>query len=67
VPAASVNDTAPPAPAGKAPLDFVCEEDVRTAIRGGQKLVVSERAIITPAARELAEAHRVLTVAPWRG
>ena len=67
VPAASVNDTAPPAPAAKAPLDFVCEEDVRTAIRGGQKLVVSERAIITPAARELAEAHRVLTVAPWRG
>jgi acetaldehyde dehydrogenase (acetylating) len=45
------------------PLDFVCEEDVRLAIKGGRKLVVSERAIITPAARELAEAHRVLTVA----
>jgi acetaldehyde dehydrogenase (acetylating) len=49
------------------PLDFVCEEDVRVAIQGGRKLVVSERAIITPAARELAETHRVLTVAPWRG
>jgi len=49
------------------PLEFVCEEDVRSAIRQGHQLVVSERAIITPAARELAEAHRVLTVAPWRG
>jgi acetaldehyde dehydrogenase (acetylating) len=49
------------------PLEFVCEEDVRSAIRQGHQLVVSERAIITPAARELAEAHRVLKVAPWRG
>ncbi len=46
------------------PLTFVCEEDVRLAIQRGQKLVVAERAIVTPAARELAEAHRVLTVAP---
>jgi acetaldehyde dehydrogenase (acetylating) len=50
-----------------APLDFVCEDDVRSAIRAGRKLVVSERAIVTPAARELAEAHKVLAVAPWRG
>jgi len=28
---------------------------------------VSERAIVTPAARDLAEAHRVFTMAPWRG
>jgi len=48
------------------PLTFVCEEDVRLAIRKGQKLVVAERAIITPAARELGEAHQVLTMAPWR-
>jgi hypothetical protein len=53
--------------ASTAPLDFVCEEDVRAAINGGRKLVVSERAIITPAARDLAEEHRVFTVAPWRG
>jgi acetaldehyde dehydrogenase (acetylating) len=50
-----------------APLDFVCEEDVRAAINAGRQLVVSERAIITPAARDLADAHRVFTVAPWRG
>jgi hypothetical protein len=37
----------------------VCEEDVRLAIRDGRTLVVSERAIITPSARELGEAHRV--------
>ena len=57
----------PPAhEAPQAPLDFVCEEDVRLAIRAGRKLVVSERAIVTPAARDLAEEHRVLTLAPWR-
>jgi hypothetical protein len=50
-----------------APLDFVCEEDVRLAIRSGTKLVVSERAIITPAARDLGEAQRVFSIAPWRG
>ena len=40
----------------QAPLDFVCEEDVRLAIQAGRKLVVSERAIVTPAARDLGEA-----------
>ena len=59
---------APAAPsATPAPLDFVCEDDVRSAIQAGRKIVVSEKAIVTPAARELAEAHRVLTIAPWRG
>jgi acetaldehyde dehydrogenase (acetylating) len=67
-PSASVpgSTPAPPGPATvEAPLDFVCEDDVRLAIRSGRKLTVSERAIVTPAARELAEAHRVLTIAPW--
>ena len=50
---------------GDAPLDFVCEEDVRLAILAGRKIVVSERAIVTPSARDLAEEHRVLTPAPW--
>jgi len=49
------------------PLDFVSEDDVRTALKAGKKLVVAERAIITPAARDLGEQHRVFTVAPWRG
>jgi acetaldehyde dehydrogenase (acetylating) len=52
---------------GQTPLDFVCEEDVRLAIKAGRKLILSERAIVTPAARDLGEQHRVFTVAPWRG
>jgi hypothetical protein len=51
----------------QAPLEFVCEEDVRLAIQTGRKLVVAERAIVTPAARDLAEEHHIFTVAPWRG
>jgi acetaldehyde dehydrogenase (acetylating) len=49
------------------PLEFVCEEDVRLALRAGRTLLVSERAIITPSARELGEAQRVFTIAPYRG
>jgi acetaldehyde dehydrogenase (acetylating) len=49
------------------PLEFVCEEDVRLAIKAGKKLVVAERAIVTPAARDLGEQHKVFSVAPWRG
>jgi acetaldehyde dehydrogenase (acetylating) len=45
------------------PLDFVCEEDVRLALRTGRTLLVSERAIVTPAARDLGEEHRVFTIA----
>ena len=48
------------------PLEFVCEDDVRQAIQAGRKLVISERAIVTPSARDLAEEHRVLTFASWR-
>ena len=53
--------------ASQPPLDFVCEEDVRLALLAGRTLLVSERAIITPSARELGDARRVFTVAPWRG
>ncbi len=52
---------------GQPPLDFVCEEDVRQALKAGRKIVVSERAIVTPAARDLGEQHRIFSVAPWRG
>jgi len=57
--------TSPPeaSPPNQAPLEFVCEEDVRLALRAGRKLVVAERAIVTPAARELGEEHRVFA---WR-
>jgi hypothetical protein len=29
--------------------------------------MISERAIVTPAARDLGDQHRVFTTAPWRG
>ena len=49
------------------PLEFVCEEDVRRAILAGRKLVVSERAIVTPSARDLGDQHHVFAAAPSRG
>jgi acetaldehyde dehydrogenase (acetylating) len=55
----------PAQPALPAPevLDFVCEEDVRRALKAGQTLLVSERAIVTPSARDLGEPHRIFRVA----
>src|SRR4051812_5757746 len=68
VPSTSTRDQAPsPSSASEPPLDFVCEDDVRTALRTGRKLVISERAIVTPSARELGDANRVFTIAPFRG
>ena len=67
----SVSRPAPaPAPAEKAatvskPLDFVCEDDVRQAMRQGRKLVIGERTIVTPAARDLAEEHHLFVTADW--
>jgi len=46
-------------------VDFVCEEDVRQALRLSRKIMVGERTIVTPAARDLAEAHRVFVTAGW--
>ncbi|HXH25946.1 MAG TPA: hypothetical protein VNI78_11890, partial [Vicinamibacterales bacterium] len=69
-PAASASATPPPqlsdgSPAQEAPLDFICEDDVRAAIRAGKKLVVGEKTIVTPAARDLGEAQRVFVHAGW--
>jgi len=54
-------------PRSDQPMDFVCEDDVRQAIQAGRKLTISERAIVTPAARDLGDQHGVFTVAPWSG
>jgi len=43
----------------EAPRDFVCEDDVRQAIKQGRKIVLAERSIVTPAARELGEEKKV--------
>jgi acetaldehyde dehydrogenase (acetylating) len=55
---------APPAPMEK-PTDFVCEDDVRQAIRQGRTILVGEKTIVTPAARDLAEAHKIFVQAGW--
>ncbi len=58
-------DTQPrPSPADT-PRDFICEDDVRDAMKGGKKLVIGERTIVTPAARELGEANKLFVQAGW--
>jgi len=47
------------------PPEFICEEDVRAALRAGRKLLVGERTIITPAARDLGESQKVFQQAGW--
>ena len=41
------------------PAEFICEDDVRAALRSGRKLLVGEQTIITPAARDLGESQKV--------
>ena len=45
------------------PAEFVCEDDVRQAMREARSIVVGEKTIITPAARDLAEQHGVFVYA----
>jgi hypothetical protein len=46
------------APPGR-PAEFVCEDDVRQAVRSGQTILLDARTIVTPAARDLGEEKRV--------
>jgi acetaldehyde dehydrogenase (acetylating) len=60
LPAAPSPTPAPASPADRdVPVDFVCEEDVRRAVSAGRTLTLAERAIVTPAARDLGEQHGV--------
>ncbi len=47
------------------PAAFVCEEDVRQAVRSGAKILVGDRTIITPAARDAGEAAKVFVWLGW--
>jgi acetaldehyde dehydrogenase (acetylating) len=64
-------EAAPPAPSPQRvettekPADFVCEDDVRQAIKQNRKIVIGERSIVTPAARDLGEQHRLFVQAAW--
>jgi hypothetical protein len=54
-------------PPKKAPevqiVDFVCENDVRGAIRESRKIFIGPKTIVTPAARELGDQHDILVLA----
>lgn len=41
-------------------VDFVCENDVQTAIRKSQKIYIGPKTIVTPSARDLAAQHDTL-------
>jgi len=58
---------APEAPQAPALAEkFVCEDDVRLAIKEGRKLLIAERTIVTPSARDAGEAAGVFVQAGWR-
>ena len=67
-PAAETRPT-PAEPAAAPPADravaFVCEDDVKQAIKEGRKIVIGERTIVTPSARDLAEPNRVFVQSSW--
>jgi acetaldehyde dehydrogenase (acetylating) len=68
--AAAQSPPAPPAlPAQPAlpsqPEQFVCEDDVRLAVKEGRKLLIGERTIVTPSARDAGEAAKIFLYAGW--
>jgi acetaldehyde dehydrogenase (acetylating) len=68
-PAAPLAPLAPtpsaPRDADAKPAEFVCEDDVRQALKQNRKIVIGERTIVTPAARDLGEQHRLFVQAQW--
>ena len=61
--AASGREGGPQAPA--VAEKFVCEDDVRLAIKEGRKILIGERTIVTPSARDSGEAAKVFLYAGW--
>jgi len=54
-----------PAPKPSEAETFVCEDDVRRAVREGKKLLIGEKTIVTPAARDAGEAAKIFIHARW--
>jgi acetaldehyde dehydrogenase (acetylating) len=52
----------PPAPPKPQIMDFVCEEDVRNAIKQSRKIYIGRKTIVTPAARDLASPGDILVL-----
>jgi hypothetical protein len=43
-------------------VDFVCEDDVRRAVKDSKKIFIGPKTIVTPSARDLANQHDVLVL-----
>ncbi len=59
-PACACKNAAPPKPEI---VDFVCEDDVRHAIRQSRKIYIGPKTIVTPSARDLAAPDDILVLA----
>jgi acetaldehyde dehydrogenase (acetylating) len=66
IPSVSPGESSPGRDGGREPAAFVCEEDVRQAARAGRKILIGDRTIVTPAARDAGESQRVFEYAEWR-
>jgi acetaldehyde dehydrogenase (acetylating) len=53
------------ATAADKPAAFVCEDDVRAALKAGRKVLIDEKTIVTPSARDLGEAQKLFVQAAW--
>ena len=52
-------------PADMDPVAFVCEDDVRRAMQAGTTILLGEKTIVTPAARDLGTANNVFAPTSW--
>jgi acetaldehyde dehydrogenase (acetylating) len=52
-------------PANVAAVAFVCEDDVRQAMQAGTTILLGEKTIVTPAARDLGTANNVFAPTSW--
>ena len=62
--AGRVQEATPQVVPSSSVVDFVCEADVKDAIRDSRKIVIGPHTIVTPSARDLANAHHVFSESP---
>jgi acetaldehyde dehydrogenase (acetylating) len=57
--------SAPAESRAQAAAEFVCEADVRRAMELGTRIVINDRSIVTPSARDLADEHKIFILSGW--
>jgi acetaldehyde dehydrogenase (acetylating) len=65
MPATPKPTAATPPSTSETPAEFVCEDDVRAALKAGKTVLIGEKTIITPSARDLGEEKKVFVHAGW--